>query len=161
MDSQGKRISRALFVIIFISAIGWFVYKGGQSFVLGLDLNGGSALTYKIQTEALPAGSNIDDSVSALRDVVERRVNLFGVREPTVTTDYSRLSKEYRLVIELPGVTNVQQAAKMIGETPVLDFRVLKDKSLMFASTSAQASDFVETTLTGRYLKKATLNLIS
>jgi protein-export membrane protein SecD len=157
MDSQGKRISRALFVIIFISAVGWFVYKGGKAFVLGLDLNGGSALTYKIETQALPEGTNIDDSVSALRDVVERRVNLFGVREPTVTTDYSRLSKEYRLIIELPGVTNVQQAAKMIGETPVLDFRILKDKN-KFASSSPIASDFVVTTLTGRYLKKATLN---
>ena len=60
MDSQGKRISRALFVIIFISAIGWFAYKGGQPFVLGLDLNGGSALTYKIQTESLPEGSNTE-----------------------------------------------------------------------------------------------------
>lgn len=158
MDSQGKRISRALFVIIFISAIGWFVYKGGKSFVLGLDLNGGSALTYKIQTESLPEGSNVSDSVSALRDVVERRINLFGVREPTVTTEYSRLAKEWRLVIELPGVTNVTEAAKMIGETPVLDFRTLKDKSLMFASTSPMAGDFKETALTGRYLKKATLN---
>ena len=158
MDSQGKRISRALFVIIFISAIGWFAYKGGKSFVLGLDLNGGSALTYKIQTESLPLGTNVEDSVSALRDVVERRVNLFGVREPTVTTEYSRLSKEWRLVIELPGVTDVQQAAKMIGETPVLDFRVLKNKNLMLASTSPTASDFVVTALTGSYLKKSSLN---
>ncbi len=158
MDSQGKRISRALFVIIFISAIGWFTYKASQSFVLGLDLNGGSALTYKIQTESLPTGASIEDSVSALRDVVERRVNLFGVREPTVTTEYSRLSKEYRLVIELPGVTDVDKAAKMIGETPVLDFRVLKDKSKMFSSTTLSLSDFVETELTGRYLKKASLN---
>ena len=134
------------------------MYKGGKPFVLGLDLNGGSALTYKIQTEALPAGTNVDDSVSALRDVVERRVNLFGVREPTVTTEYSRLSKEWRLIIELPGVTDIQQAAKMIGETPVLDFRVLKDKSKMFASSSPVSTDFVETALTGRYLKKATLN---
>lgn len=158
MDSQGKRISRALFVIIFISAIGWFAYKGGQPFVLGLDLNGGSALTYKIETEKLQEGANVDDSVSALRDVVERRVNLFGVREPTVTTEYSRLSKEWRLIIELPGVTDVQQAAKMIGETPVLDFRVLKDKSLMFGSSTPIAEDFKETALTGSYLEKATLN---
>lgn len=158
MDSQGKRISRALFVIIFISAIGWFAYKGGKDFVLGLDLNGGSALTYKIETASLPEGSNVEDSVNALRDVVERRVNLFGVREPTVTTEYSRLSKEWRLVIELPGVTDVNQAAKMIGETPVLDFRILKDKNATFASSTPMPTDFKETALTGRYLKRSALS---
>jgi protein-export membrane protein SecD len=157
MDSQGKRISRALFVIIFIGAIGWLTFRGGNDFVLGLDLNGGSALTYKIETSSLPAESNVEESVTALRDVVERRVNLFGVREPTVTTAFSRLSNEWRLVIELPGVTDVQEAAKMIGETPVLDFRVLKNKDAMNASSGPAMTDFKETELTGRYLKKASL----
>lgn len=133
------------------------MYKGNRPFVLGLDLAGGSALTYKIETAVLPEGTNINDSVNALRDVVERRVNLFGVREPTVTTEYSLLSKEHRLIIELPGVTDIDQAAKMIGETPVLDFRILKDKNLMNGSTTLSLGDFVETELTGRYLKRANL----
>jgi len=156
MSGKGKYISRAMFVLIFIGLVGAFIYKGNKSFILGLDLAGGSSLTYKIETGVLPAGTNVDESVSALRDVVERRVNLFGVREPSVTTQYSRLSKEYRLLIELPGVTDIDQAAKMIGETPVLDFRVLK-KGAGTATTGPTVGDFVETELSGRYLKRAAL----
>src|SRR4051812_37496407 len=100
---------KALWVIVATVAIGFFLVKGGRDFVLGLDLAGGSALTYKIETTSLPEGSDVSGSVDALRDVVERRVNLFGVREPTVNTEFSRLSNEWRLIVELPGVTDVAQ----------------------------------------------------
>jgi protein-export membrane protein SecD len=157
MDNQGKRIGRALSVLIVIGLVSWFVWKKGTDFTLGLDLAGGSSLTYKVQTEVLPDGTNVDDAVTSLRDVIERRVNLFGVREPTVETSYSRLAKEWRLIIDLPGVTNIDDAAKMIGETPVLDFRVLKD-SAKHATTTPLVGDFMQTELSGRYLKKATLS---
>src|SRR5260221_10567249 len=98
---------KAVWVIIATIAVGYFLIKGGRDFVLGLDLAGGSALTYTIGTNSLPAGVDVADSVASLRDVVERRVNLFGVREPTVTTEYARLAGEWRLVVELPGVTDV------------------------------------------------------
>ena len=149
---------QAIWVIFAVLAIGYFLVKGGKDFVLGLDLAGGSALTYKIETSSLPAGTDVTESVNALRDVVERRVNLFGVREPTVTTSYSRLSKEWRLIVELPGVTDVVAAEKMIGETPVLDFRVPKNTvSDSGTSTLSLITDYTLTPLTGRYLDKATL----
>ncbi len=52
-------------------------------FHLGLDLSGGSHLLYKADVSNVPSGE-IDDSMDALRDVIERRINLFGVAEPTV-----------------------------------------------------------------------------
>lgn len=136
------------------------IQKEGKGFTLGLDLAGGSALTYKIKTEVLPADVNKDDAVTSLRDVVERRVNLFGVREPTVVTQYSRLANEWRLSVELPGVANVEEAAKLIGETPVLDFRTEKPGSTpVTASTTMYEfmQNFVQTPLTGSYLKRASL----
>jgi protein-export membrane protein SecD len=149
---------KALWVIVVIVAIGYFLVKGGKDFVLGLDLAGGSALTYKIDTSSIPKGTDVAESVSALRDVIERRVNLFGVREPTVTTSYSRLSSEWRLIVELPGVTDVVAAEKMIGETPVLDFRTPKVNAIKDASSSLSLiDDYEQTLLTGRYLDKATL----
>jgi len=149
---------KALWVIVAIVAIGYFLVKGGKDFVLGLDLAGGSALTYKIDISSVPAGTDVAESVSSLRDVIERRVNLFGVREPTVTTSYSRLSSEWRLIIELPGVTDVVAAEKMIGETPVLDFRTPKANAIKDASSSLSLiDDYEQTLLTGRYLDKATL----
>lgn len=161
---KGKNTQIALLVLIVIGMIGYFLYTTKKEFVLGLDLAGGTALTYTIETGVLPKDVNVEDAVAALRDVVERRVNLFGVREPTVITQYSRLSNEWRLSIELPGVTNMAEAAKMIGETPVLDFRVPKSLSEKATGTVANAStsaltlaDFKQTELSGRYLKRAQL----
>jgi preprotein translocase subunit SecD len=154
MKSNKARI-KAVWVIVAMVALGYFLVKGGKEFVLGLDLAGGSSLTYTIKTEALPEGTDVNASVESLRDVVERRVNLFGVREPTVTTSYSRLAKEWRLVIDLPGVTDVAAASKLIGETPVLEFRALREGVVMGTSTSML--DFEATQLTGTYLKKSNL----
>ena len=152
-----KHKIKAGWVVIATIALGYFLVYGGKDFVLGLDLAGGSALTYKIDISSLPKDADVTESVASLRDVVERRVNLFGVREPTVTTQYSRLASEWRLVVELPGVTDVIAAQKMIGETPVLDFRTPKPG----VSASSTEVDFINsynyTALTGRYLDRAGL----
>ncbi|MCX6756856.1 MAG: protein translocase subunit SecD [Candidatus Nomurabacteria bacterium] len=152
-----KQKIKAFWVIVVAIAIGFYLVKGGKDFVLGLDLAGGSSLTYKIETDSLPAGTDATESVSALRDVIERRVNLFGVREPSVTTSYSRLSKEWRLIIELPGETDVVKAEKMIGETPVLDFRTPKIGATTSSTTLDVINNFEVSQLTGRFLTKASL----
>lgn len=163
-----KQKIKAFWVIVLVALLGAWLWKGDvfmngefrKDFVLGLDLAGGSALTYTINTDALPEGTNIDEAVSSLRDVIERRVNLFGVREPTVLTEYSRLQSEWRLVVELPGVADVDQAAKLIGETPVLEFRTEKQNAVALTASSTVGEfieNFQKTQLTGSYLKKATL----
>lgn len=82
---------------------------------LGLDLLGGTHLVYQADL------SKVGDRAAALegvRDVVERRVNLFGVSEPVV-----QVSGQDRLIVELAGITDVNQAIKLIGETPLLEFK--------------------------------------
>ncbi len=152
-----KQKIKALWVLAVVVALGVFLLKGDKDFVLGLDLAGGSALTYRIETSSLPEGSNVSESVNALRDVVERRVNLFGVTEAGVMTSYSRLASEWRLVVELPGITDVKQAATLIGETPVLDFRTAKKDSVVGTSTAEFIAAYEQTALTGRYLKRSAL----
>lgn len=152
-----KQKIKALWVIIAVAALAIFLVKGGKDFVLGLDLAGGSALTYKIDTSSVPEGANVTDSVTSLRDVVERRVNLFGVREAGVQTSYSRLASEWRLIVELPGVTDIQAATKLIGETPVLEFRVPKKGANVGTSTLDLIAAYEPTQLTGRYLKRSAL----
>src|SRR3989338_2386527 len=56
------------------------------SYKLGLDLNGGTHLVYKADTSKL-AGGDVDGAMTALRDVIERRVNIFGVSEPLVQVE--------------------------------------------------------------------------
>jgi protein-export membrane protein SecD len=163
-----KQKIKAFWVIVTVLIIGGWLVKGDvilngnfkKDFVLGLDLAGGAALTYVIDTKTLPEGTVVEDSVTALRDVIERRVNLFGVREPTVTTAFSRLTNEWRLVVELPGVADIDQAAKLIGETPVLEFRTQKKNSKELSASSTlydMIGNYEQTGLTGTYLKKATL----
>jgi len=142
---------------------GWFIYSSEVSnnskfpFRLGLDLSGGTHLVYKADVSQL-AKSDVRESMSALRDTIERRVNLFGVAEPIVQTERGSslggAEAQERLIIELPGVTNTQEAINMLGKTPVLDFRLATTTTV--GTTTMQA--FLPTKLTGRYLERASLS---
>ena len=92
-----------------------------------------------------------------LRDVVERRINFFGVAEPVVQTE--NVSGDHRLIVELAGVFNIQDAIKSIGETPYLEFKELKKGAdgKILATSTVSLTDFEPTVLTGRYVKGATL----
>lgn len=89
-------------------------------FRLGLDLQGGTHLIYEANMSAIPAKDR-GDALEGARDVIERRVNAFGVAEPVVQTTSSGDSQ--RIIVELAGVKDVSQAIKMIGETPLLEFK--------------------------------------
>ncbi len=87
---------------------------------LGLDLQGGAHLVYQADVSNIPSGDR-EGAVEGTRDVIERRVNALGVSEPLVQTN--KTDEKYRLIVELPGVTDVNQAIKQIGQTPVLEFK--------------------------------------
>src|SRR3989338_10512242 len=138
-----KRLA-ALIVLILGTAAGWYVYSSEVSasrpFKLGLDLSGGTQLVYRADLSAI-TWSDVADSMASLRDTIERRVNLFGVSEPIVQTQRGGTlagKTEERLIVELPGVTDTQKAIELIGQTPVLEFRMLKvgvDQSNIASST--------------------------
>lgn len=140
-----------------------------KPFRLGLDLQGGVSLVYEADLSSIGDRSK-SEAMAGLRDVIERRVNLFGVTEPVV-----QVQGENRLVVELAGITNVDEAIKMIGETPYLEFleqraeadtqkildkieevqnkdfdaiQKVKDWQLAFENPY-----FITTELTGKYLK--------
>ena len=144
-----------------------------KPYILGLDLQGGVSLVYQADL------STVTDKVAAmsgLRDVIERRVNMFGVSEPVV-----EIVGQDRLSVQLPGVTNVQQAIQMIGQTPYLEFdeqrtaadtqnilNVIKQaqdaqtkkedpKKIANWQLALQNPYFKATDLTGKYLTKATV----
>jgi len=87
---------------------------------LGLDLQGGAHLVYQADVSNIPSGDR-ESAVEGTRDVIERRVNALGVSEPLVQTNKS--DNNYRLIVELPGVSDVNQAINQIGQTPVLEFK--------------------------------------
>ncbi|EKD66920.1 MAG: hypothetical protein ACD_48C00676G0001, partial [uncultured bacterium] len=89
-------------------------------FALGLDLQGGAHLIYEADTQEIDPADRAD-AVEGVRDVIERRVNGIGVGEPNVQT--SKVGETYRVLVELPGVSDVNAAIAMIGGTPILEFR--------------------------------------
>ena len=90
------------------------------AFHLGLDLLGGTHLVYQADMSQVPAQDQ-SSALEGVRDVIERRVNVFGVSEPIVQTSFS--GGESRVIVELAGVKDVNEAIKMIGETPLLEFK--------------------------------------
>ena len=91
-----------------------------KNFNLGLDLQGGAHLVYQTNVENVKITDRAT-AVEGVRDVIERRVNAFGVSEPVVQT--TKVGSDYRIIVELPGVTDVKKAIQMIGETPILEFK--------------------------------------
>lgn len=90
---------------------------------LGLDLQGGIHLIYKVDTSAVES-EKIGDALTGLQDVIERRVNAFGVAEPLIET--SKSGDEQRLIVELAGVKDIEAAKEMIKETPFLEFKKME-----------------------------------
>lgn len=89
-------------------------------FRLGLDLQGGAHLIYQADTNDIEAGDRAA-AVEGVRDVIERRVNATGVGEPSVRT--AKVGEDFRINVELPGITDINEAIKMIGQTPTLEFK--------------------------------------
>ncbi len=144
----------ALLLVVLGLALAFFVYYSetagagfwSRPFKLGLDLSGGSHLVYEAKVSEIPA-ADIGDAMSSLREVIERRVNAFGVGEPVVQLEQVGLGEtaSQRLIVELPGVTDIKKAIEMINITPTLEFKMPGDV----------AGEFVSTGLTGRFLKRA------
>ncbi len=181
-----KRIILAIVILALGAGIGSFVYKSeprlnknfeqesaffkSRPFRLGLDLSGGSHLVYTADVSAIAAGE-VEDSMDALRDVIERRVNLFGVSEPVVQVQSGSVvsGAGEQLIVDLPGVTDLEQAIDMIGRTPLLEFKTeapegtpIKvkagpDGKVDLGSIDLSGKQYEATELTGRFLKRATL----
>ncbi|HEY4475951.1 MAG: Preprotein translocase subunit SecD [Parcubacteria group bacterium GW2011_GWA1_53_13] len=141
----------ALIVILLVGGAASFVnWSALFPFRFGLDLQGGVSLVYQADLSKI-SSQDYDEVMAGLRDVIERRVNLFGVTEPVVQTEGR--GEEGRLIVELAGIKDPNQAIQIIGQTPFLQFRETKEN---YQQAAEQNEDpFQDTELTGKYLKKA------
>ncbi|MCA9353108.1 protein translocase subunit SecD [Patescibacteria group bacterium] len=157
------RIVALLFVALGV-LLGWYVFHSEKTesnpFHLGLDLSGGSYLVYKADVSAISEGE-VRDSMDALRDVIERRINAFGVAEPNVNTETHSLGidgTEERLIVELPGVTDLDEAVRMIGQTPLLEFKV-EAPSADREAIQAQIDDLLSVQVSKADIQDGTLTI--
>lgn len=150
-------------LIILLAGLGlyFFVSSDKKPFNYGLDLVGGTELVYRADISTLDP-RDIDSSLEALRDVIERRVNVFGVSEPIVQIERAGLisgNREDRLIVELPGYKDIEEAKNALGATPLLEFRLevpeFRDLEEEVLATLTPEEVFASTGLTGRLLKRS------
>lgn len=98
--------------------VGNMHFQSNPSFHEGLDLAGGTSITLQADMSHVKPDQR-DNALESTKNVIDRRVNLFGVSEPVVQT--SHVGNDYRLIVDLPGVA-VDQAIKLVGTTAQLTF---------------------------------------
>lgn len=128
--------------------------KDLSSLKRGLDLEGGVKIVFKADTSKLNSG-DVVPALESTREIISRRINLLGVAEPYIAT--SKVGEEYRIVVELPGIEDVNSAAQLIGQTAQLTFRELLpdyewDDS-KFSEVFTNPNAWQDTELTGADLK--------
>lgn len=165
---------RITVLVIFVVAViaAFFVYPSilpfnlpkflNIPFKLGLDLAGGTRLTYVADVSGV-VDQDVNSAMSGLRDVIERRVNIYGVSEPVVEVENS--ANEWRLIVELAGIKDISSAINLIGETPFLEFKEERDSTETQKILSEQKAEnkdylfvdpyFKPTNLSGKYIESA------
>lgn len=137
--------------------------KKNISFRKGLDLEGGTSITLRADMKEV-ASNNRNNALESAKDVIERRVNFYGVSEPVVQT--AKVGNDYRIIVEIPGVTDVNQAVQLIGSTAKLTFweegasssaKVASDSALPYGATAYLGPNPQKTNLSGNDLKQASV----
>lgn len=143
----GKEIKRPEIDI----KIGNFRLKRDLRISKGLDLAGGTHLVFEGEMKDIPEADR-EQAIQAAKQNIERRVNFFGISEPVIQT--AKVGSSYRIIVELAGVEDIDQAIDLIGRTAQLEFwEENPDKKA--ATESGQL--FLKTDLTGKDLKRSTV----
>src|SRR3990167_2322259 len=125
----------------------------GREFILkqGLDLQGGSHLVLEADMQKIPEIDR-ETALESAKAVIERRVDLYGVTEPLIQT--AIIGNSYRIIVELPGIRDVQKATELLGETAQLEFREIEETQSPEATMSGDFA-YKPVELTGKDLRKA------
>jgi preprotein translocase subunit SecD len=164
-----KSIGLLIFILALVGLALWSIVPlntkllGPDGLTLGLDLRGGSQLLYKADLSSKDPSVTDEEAMSSVMDKIQRRVNEYGAAEPVIQRQGTD-----RILVQLPGVEDITEAIKLIGQTARLDFREQKldengepvldeEGNWVFEDEAAKAEgrDGEERELTGEYLKLA------
>jgi preprotein translocase subunit SecD len=154
-----------LFILVLFGFGLWAVVPldserlGRQGLTLGLDLKGGAYLVYEADVSKRDPSQTVDQVMTSVLGKIERRANAFGVKEPII-----QRQGENRILVQLPGEKNVDEAKKLIGQVAQLQFKeVTMDASgqptrddkgnIIWTNATGVGSDGKTKELTGQYLK--------
>ncbi|MCX6008279.1 MAG: protein translocase subunit SecD [Chloroflexi bacterium] len=133
---------------------------GRKGLTMGLDLKGGAYLVYEADLSKMDPSQTVDQVMTSVLGKIERRANAFGVKEPII-----QRQGENRILVQLPGEKNVDEAKKLIGQVALLEFKeetldasgqpkMNEDKTdYIWTIAKATGTDGNQKDLTGKYLK--------
>jgi preprotein translocase subunit SecD len=159
-----SNIYLSIFILILLIFAIWVIVPldstrfGRQGLSLGLDLKGGSYLVYQADLTQKDPSQKDEDAMEGVLGKIERRINAYGVTEPLIQRQGTD-----RILVQLPGVKNIDDAKKAIGQVAELDFRQAVSTEVSSNSSQEAKTDWVKATglgtdgkekeLTGKYLK--------
>ncbi|MGM0500965.1 MAG: protein translocase subunit SecD [Bacillota bacterium] len=124
MTWKQKRILKLVSITVLLLTAVYFLYPLNESINLGLDLQGGTHVVLEAQdTEDVKVD---EDAMDRVRSVIKQRVNGMGLTEPVI-----QLQGDKRIIVELPGVEDPNEAIKTIGRTAQLKFKNEAEDTLM------------------------------
>ena len=132
--------------------LGSLQIKPNTDLKYGLDLAGGASLIYNVDTSSAKT-SDLASALESLKINIERRINLFGVSESSVKLN--KQGQDNRLIVELPGVTNINDAIDLIGQTASLKFMGIVELPPEATATATFDDVFKDIGLNGSHLVKA------
>jgi len=128
---------------------------GREGLRLGLDLAGGSYLVYQADVSAIEP-ENRAEIMEGVKGVIERRINALGITESTV--QIQKHEGEYNIVIQIPGIADIEKAKEMVGLFTVLEFREQDKEGKWIPATGIVTvnGEENELVLSSRYFKENT-----
>lgn len=117
----------------------------------GLDLQGGTHLVYELDTSSVGA-KDIQAASQSVVNIINQRINGLGVSEPVIQT--GKIGDKQTVIIELPGISDVNEAINLIGKTAQLKFKELAPQKTE-GETIVAGGNFIDTELTGAHLRRA------
>lgn len=119
---------------------------------LGLDLAGGVQLTMSADMTGIDPADQ-PNAIESAKSIVENRINSLGVAEPVIQT--AKTPSQYRLVVEIPGISDIDQAVAIVKRAAHLEFKILKPEITPESSSAAILDSYIGSGLTGSDLKRA------
>lgn len=150
-----NRLLGVFLAIVLSVVLGIFIIHPNNTnfqYKLGLDIQGGMQVVLEANMDQIAEEDRLE-ALNSAREIILRRVDLYGIAEPSVQTAISDGS--YRLIVELPGIDDPQEALELVGKTAQLEFMLFKEVPDLIASGSGQLA-FEPTGLSGKQLRRAT-----
>jgi preprotein translocase subunit SecD len=114
-------IRRSLFVLAIVVASAFAILRSPVR--LGLDLRGGASLIVRVKTDDVPAAQR-REVVEQTREILERRINAYGLSEAPVQPYGSRGNE---LLVQLPGVSDSSRIKSLLQSRAVLEWYSVED----------------------------------